>query len=196
MNSESLVDYLTFLQKAENLKNTLRSAHTSSGRRESSAEHSWRLCLMLIAFENELSGLDMAKLLKMAVVHDLAEAVCGDVPAVMKDGTPDKSAMESRGMREILAPLPQDVGDAIYSLWEEYENAASPEAEALKGLDKLETIIQHNQGDNPVDFDYAFNLTYGQEYMDRHPLMKRIRSLVDAATRRHAGLDCQPRNKK
>lgn len=188
MAPESLTDYLTFLQKAENLKNTLRSAHTSAGRQESSAEHSWRLCLMLIAFERELSGLDMAKLLKMAVIHDLAEAVCGDVPAVEKAGAPDKSAMESRGMREILSPLPRDVGDAIYSLWEEYENAASPEAETLKGLDKLETIIQHNQGDNPADFDYAFNLTYGQEYMDRHPLMKRIRGLVDESTRRHAGL--------
>lgn len=112
-----------------------------TGRRESSAEHSWRLCLMITLFEKELTGLDIAKLLKMAVIHDLAEAVCGDVPAVEKDGVPDKSAAESRGMRDILANLPAERADAIYVLWEDYENMESREAEVLKGLDKLETII-------------------------------------------------------
>lgn len=188
MASDILAEYLAFLQKAENLKNTLRSAHTSTGRRESSAEHSWRLCLMIVLFKHEFAGLDIAKLLEMAVIHDLAEAICGDIPAVEQTLAPDKSQNESRGMREILSSLPDDIQNRIYELWEDYEHAKSKEAEVLKGLDKLETIIQHNQGKNPSNFDYVFNLTYGQKYMDTHPLVKEIRALVDEATRKHAGL--------
>jgi putative hydrolase of HD superfamily len=73
------------------------------------------------------------------------------------------------------------------ALWEEYENAMSPEARIVKGLDKLETILQHNQGINPPGFDYAFNLGYGQKHKGSHPLLLQIRALLDADTRgRHA----------
>src|SRR3712207_8775567 len=53
---------------------------------------------------------------------------------------------------------------SIVGLWDEYESARSREAAIAKGLDKLETILQHTQGRNPPDFDYAFNLGYGQRY--------------------------------
>ena len=52
----------------------------------------------------------------------------------------------------------------LLALWDEYEAAATPETRAVKALDKMETILQHSQGDNPPDFDYGFNLTYGRDY--------------------------------
>ena len=52
----------------------------------------------------------------------------------------------------------------------------------MKGLDKLETIIQHNQGKNATDFDYQFNLAYGADRMSAHPLLGEIRAIVDAET--------------
>ena len=70
MDIQSIKGRLAFLQEAERLKSVLRSAHTSTGRAESTAEHTWRLCLMAMAFESELSGLDMLKILKMCIVHD------------------------------------------------------------------------------------------------------------------------------
>ncbi|RQO53368.1 HAD family hydrolase [Variovorax sp. KBW07] len=187
MNIEKLKGKLAFLREAEKLKDVLRSGHTSSGRAESTAEHSWRLCLMAMAFEEELAGLDLLKVLKLCVVHDLGEAIHGDIPAVSQGAHPDKSERERNDLLTLMAPLGNDGsklrGDLL-SLWEEYEAAASPEAKAVKALDKLETILQHNQGANPEDFDYAFNLGYGRKHTGTTPLFSALRELVDDDTRR------------
>jgi putative hydrolase of HD superfamily len=70
------------------------------------------------------------------------------------------------------------------SLWDEYEAATSVEARLAKGLDKLETILQHTQGANPPDFDYAFNLAYGRQYTSADPLLAAIRARLDQETAR------------
>ena len=61
-----------------------------------------------------------------------------------------------------------------------------PEAKVAKGLDKLETILQHNQGRNPANFDYAFNLDYGQRYTAADPIMSALRERLDEETARRA----------
>ena len=73
----------------------------------------------------------------------------------------------------------------MQKLWEEYEACRTPEARLVKALDKAETILQHNQGMNPPDFDYAFNLSYGAEYFRSDKVLQRLRSLLDIDTRRH-----------
>ena len=83
--------------------------------------------------------------------------------------------------------VPHISGSTFLSLWDEYEKAASPEAIAVKALDKLETLIQHNQGTNPPDFvDDVFNLSYGKKYTDAVPLFAEIRRLIDEDTQRRA----------
>jgi len=77
------------------------------------------------------------------------------------------------------------------ALWQEYEDAATPEARAVKALDKLETILQHNQGINPQDFDYGFNLGYGRKYTGADPLFAQVRSLLDEDTRQKMGAAAQ-----
>lgn len=173
---------LLFLQQAENLKSTLRTAHTTTGRHESTAEHSWRLCLMLLVFDSELTGMDRLRLLQMALIHDLAEAICGDVPAVSQHAGDSKTHMEKDAIEHITAQLPEEQRTLLLGLWEEYEAGQSAEACFLKGFDKLETILQHTQGKNPDDFDYAFNLQYGQAYMGAHPLLGLIRAELDKMT--------------
>lgn len=173
---------LAFLREAERLKSTLRSAHTTTGRTESTAEHSWRLCLMAMVFQSQTPELDISKVLKLCVLHDLGEALGGDVPAVIQHQAPDKSARERADLIKLMAPLPQTLFDEFLQLWDDYEYARSPEARMVKGLDKLETILQHNQGANPPDFDYGFNLHYGLNHMDSHPLLGQIRALLDADT--------------
>lgn len=73
--AHDLEPLLEFLRGAERLKSVLRSAHTSTGRRESTAEHTWRLCLFAMVLEHRLPGLDIARVLKLCVVHDLGEAL-------------------------------------------------------------------------------------------------------------------------
>ncbi len=182
MAPSDLFGTLTFLREAERLKSVLRSAYTSTGQQESTAEHSWRLCLMAMVFESEFANLDFGKVLKMCVLHDLGEALHGDIPAILQHQSPNKSEQERADLQTLMQTLPAGVADVFLALWDEYENASSPEARIVKGLDKLETILQHNQGDNPPDFDYGFNLGYGQKYMDAHPLLRQIRGLLDADT--------------
>jgi putative hydrolase of HD superfamily len=76
--------------------------------------------------------------------------------------------------------------DRFLALWDEYETAVTPEAQLAKALDKLETILQHNQGANPPGFDYAFNLDYGRKYTDVHPLLAELRAELDAVTARRS----------
>lgn len=161
----------------------LRSAHTSSGRTESTAEHSWRLCLMAIVFADQLAGLDLLKVLKMCVIHDLGEAINGDIPAVNQAAFPDKGEQERNDLLLLTGALDEALRSEILALWDDYENAQSAEAKAVKALDKLETLLQHNQGLNPADFDYGFNLGYGKKYTSADPVFATLRELIDQDTR-------------
>lgn len=183
MDIEKIKGCLAFLQEAEKLKSVLRSAHSSTGRAESTAEHSWRLCLMAMIFEDEFADVDMLRLLKMCLVHDLGEAIHGDIPAVERELHPDKSAEEKAALLYLTQSLDEKQRKEILSLWQEYEHAVSPEARIVEAFDKLETILQHNQGINPPDFDYEFNLTYGQEYTSTHPLFTLMRKILNEDTR-------------
>lgn len=88
MDSEALTGILDFLRAAERLKNETRSSWTSEGRRERVAEHTWRLCLTSLAFEQHFPELDDARLAKMCVVHDLGEFIGGAIPAVEQPADP------------------------------------------------------------------------------------------------------------
>jgi putative hydrolase of HD superfamily len=180
---------LAFLEAAESLKSVLRSGFISSGRAESTAEHTWRLCLMAMVFEDELADLNMLKVLKMCIVHDLGEAIHGDVPAIQKDQYPDKSAQEKADMLQLTQSLLPALRDSLMALWQEYEDGVSPEAKAVKALDKLETILQHTQGQNPPDFDYAFNLQYGQKYTETTTFFAAVRRLLDQKTQQRIAQD-------
>ncbi|MFB8343342.1 HD domain-containing protein [Brucella cytisi] len=177
---------IQFIQHAERLKSTLRSGHTSQGRPESTAEHSWRLCLLVTLFDRELGDCDRLKLIKMCIVHDLGEAISGDVPAIHQSADDGRAKREKADLITLCAPLPDDLSAEIMELWADYSEGKSTEAIFAKGFDKLETMMQHNIGLNPPDFDYAFNLDYGVKQTARHPLLRQFREIVDAETRRNA----------
>lgn len=185
MDPAELEGVLAFLRAAERLKHTYRSAWTTTGERESVAEHSWRLCLLALVFSRQVPEVNVERLLKLCIVHDLGEAIGGDVPAPeqTRRGV-SKSEDERRDLVRLLHPLPAALRDEITALWDEYEGAATPEAKLAKGLDKLETILQHNQGANPPDFDYEYNLNYARRHTDAHPLLAQVRAVLDADTRR------------
>ena len=181
MTEDEIEGTLAFLAMAERLKDTLRTGHTTAGRSESTAEHSWRLCLMALVLGDQLGGVDTGRLLRICVVHDLAEALTGDIPAPAARG--DKSAAEREALATLTAPLPAPARDAIIALWEEYETGSTREGRIAKGLDKLETILQHTQGANPPSLDLAYNLDYGRAATNADPLLAAIRAKLDARTR-------------
>jgi putative hydrolase of HD superfamily len=180
MDSGRLEGILTFLQSASALKDTLRSGRTANGRQESTADHSWRLCLLAMLLADDLQGLDLLRLLQLCVVHDLAEAITGDVPAPLQAADDGRKGREREALRQLCAPLPEELQQRIEALCEEYEVGCSPESVIAKGLDKIETMLQHLIGANPPDFDYRFNLTYGRQVTDQHPILQQIRGSLDA----------------
>jgi putative hydrolase of HD superfamily len=184
MRAEEIEGVLTFLRAAERLKTVMRSGWTSDGQQESVAEHTWRLCLMAMLLYGHTPGIDLARLLKMCLIHDLGEAIGGDVPAPAQKAGASKADQERSDLVQLIAPLPPALRQEIVDLWDEYEAAGSPEAKIAKGLDKLETILQHNQGKNPANFDYAFNLEYGLRYTGADPIMSALRQRLDEETAR------------
>jgi putative hydrolase of HD superfamily len=188
MNETEIKGVLEFLRNAERLKTLTRSAYTTTGEAESVAAHSWRVTLMATLLAPEFPDVDGARVVKMCVVHDLGEAIGGDVPAPEQarrresGDSEGKAAAERRDLLILLEPLPVALQHEITSLWDEYEAAQTREARLAKALDKLETILQHTQGKNPPAFDYRFNLGYGREYTDAPPLIAAIRAMLDEAT--------------
>lgn len=182
MNTEDLHKRLSFLRQAERLKDTLRNSYTTEGKIESVAEHTWRLTLFALVFADLLPEINLLHLLKLCILHDLGEAIHGDIPASEQINKELKSTKERQDFQVLIGALPKHLEEEFLKLWDEYENAASQEAQIAKGLDKLETILQHNQGKTPHDFDFLFNLKYGKEYTDLFPILFELRSLIDLET--------------
>jgi putative hydrolase of HD superfamily len=192
MDPAELPGVLAFLRAAERLKSTTRTGYTSTGQQESVAEHTWRLCLMALVLRPAFPEIDFSKLVKICIIHDLGEAVHGDVSApeqarrAAAGAATGKAEQERRDLLELLTPLPVAVRDEITALWDEYEAAQSLEAKLAKGLDKLETIMQHNQGLNPADLDYRFNLGYGRQHTADIPIIAHLRAMLDEETEARA----------
>lgn len=186
MAPSELAGILEFLRSSERLKDTVRSGYTSGGRQESVPDHTWRLCLMALLLHDRFPDVDFSRLIKICIVHDLGEALGGDIPAPEQVAVGAKAEQERRDLLDLLSPLPKRQQAEITELWDEYEAAATPEARLAKALDKLETLLQHTQGQNPPDFDYGFNLGYGRRYTSGDPTIEAIREVLDVETARRA----------
>lgn len=182
MNESDINARLEFVRRAEQLKDTLRSGYTTYGRTESVADHTWRLTLLVITFADLIPDIDLLRLLKICILHDLGEAVDGDIPVPSQVGMESKSEKEREDFQSLMEGLPDHLRSEFLSIWDDYEYVQSNEAQAAKALDKIETLIQHNQGSNPAGFDYSFNLDYGRKYTDAIPAAAKIRALLDADT--------------
>ena len=179
---DSLERLLPFIREAERLKTVTRTAWAHDGRRESTAEHSWRLALFAGLAAGQLPGLDREKVLLMSLIHDMGELYGGDVSAALCPDPQEKIEEERQAVRNAFSLLPEALAASLLALWEEYNANATPEARLVKALDKAETILQHNQGRNPQDFDYRFNLGYGKNFFEDNGPLRDLRKRLDAET--------------
>ncbi|KMM39065.1 HD domain-containing protein [Guptibacillus hwajinpoensis] len=175
---------ITFVKDLERLKETTRSAYMKSGRRESVAEHSWRLAMFALVLKDHFPELNMSRVISMCLVHDLGEAYDGDVSATIKVNQQEKIRKEEEAVKRLTSTMALTNRNSILTLCKEYNKGITNEAKFVKALDKIETIIQHTQGKNPPGFDYTFNLTYGREYADHHPILKSLREEIDKETQK------------
>ena len=146
MDNRNLEKIFSFLSQAGKLKDVLRYNEKRNGTKESVADHSWRLALMAFIMAEELGiSVDILKSIKLAIVHDIAESITGDIDAVLimegKVLKEEKKKEEIKAMEEIRKIPPEKVGLEIYGLWNEYEKGETKEAKFIKALDKLETLM-------------------------------------------------------
>jgi putative hydrolases of HD superfamily len=137
-----------FLKIAGNLKTTYRFSSIKQIKGDSSADHSWRLALMVFLFADELDlKIDVLHAVKIALVHDLPEAITGDIDNYLQYtnqvSKEEKNNGEVKAINELKSILSERVGEEIYSLWKKYEDGATEESKFVKALDKIEAILQN-----------------------------------------------------
>ncbi|MCU5684020.1 HD domain-containing protein [Bacillus wiedmannii] len=185
MNNQNsdLQNIISFVKELEHLKNTLRTAWTKDKRQESVAEHSWRLAIFSLVLEDHFLNMDFNKIIRMCLIHDLDEAYEGDTPAILNINKQEKLQQESQSISKLTASLSENTRNKIFELWEEYNKGETEEAKLVKALDKMETIIQHNHGYTPLDFNHEFNVTYGKEFLLHNPIIKILRNYIENETK-------------
>ena len=145
MQNDRLLSQVTFILEVDKMKNVLRQTLITDGsRRENDAEHSWHLALCAMVFmEYGPKGLDMEKVLKMCIVHDLVEIYAGDTFAYDVKGNEDKALREEQAADKLFALLPKEQGAEIRALWERYDAMEDKEACYANAMDRLQPLL-HN----------------------------------------------------
>lgn len=136
-----------FLNEADRLKSVLRATTLVDGsRRENSGEHSWHLALYaMVLGDHAAPGVDLNRVLKMLILHDLVEIDVGDVPIHsangMAHGSADTKAAEQAAATRLFGLLPPDTGVEFRDLWDEFEAARTPDALFAKSLDRVQPVM-------------------------------------------------------
>jgi putative hydrolase of HD superfamily len=134
---------LQFFMMSGRLKSEMRRGWVKKlgmARPESVADHSYRTALITMVFSDTL-GLDTARALRLALLHDLPEALVGDAMPEERSGK-RKIEMETKAMQEILSELSEEQRALYVEAWEEFIDAKTPEARLVHQVDKLEMAIQ------------------------------------------------------
>lgn len=173
---------LNALHLAERLKNVTRHCDTSGGRRESVAEHSWRLALLAYWMHDDFPELDIQKVIRMCLIHDLGEAFTGDIPSF--DKTREDEAREEALLLDWVRTLPEPFATEMAALYREMATLQTPEARLYKALDNLEAVIQHNESDLSTwaEREFSLNLIYGYDKAGFSPVMLALRNAVREET--------------
>lgn len=138
-----------FLTEADRLKSVLRASPLADGsRRENSGEHSWHLALYALVLADQAApGVDIGRVIRMLILHDLVEIDVGDVPIHSANGTAHGSAAtkaaEARAASRIFGLLPDDLCFEFKSLWEEFEAGETVDAIFAKCLDRAQPVMQN-----------------------------------------------------
>lgn len=177
---QQLVAIHDFLHKIEKLKMLLRHSWLSDGRQESVAEHTWRMAMMAMLLAPHVEHkLDVNKVIKMVLVHDVAEIIAGDYVA-FKHRPDNKHELEQTALVELTKELEKELQEEFLALWLEFEECVTFEAKFAQALDKIEVLIQHNEADISTweEKEYEFNYYYGYDKVQFSKVLTLFRDLV------------------
>lgn len=164
MNSEKLLQQINFIKEIDKVKYIQRKTKLfNSDRNENDAEHSWHLAMMTIVLaEHSDVKIDVLKVMKMVLIHDIVEIDAGDVFIYDTLKNHSNTNEERIAANRIFGMLPKEQALEFIAIWEEFEEGQTPEAKFAKTMDRLEPLLQNtsNNGGTWKEFDVKYDKVY------------------------------------
>ena len=167
MQTDSLLKQIAFIKEIDKLKYIQRKTKLfNSDRHENDAEHSWHLAMMTIVLaEHSEKKIDILKVLKMVLIHDIVEIDAGDT--FIYDTTKNHTNTEEEliAAKRIFGLLPEPQAKAFLAIWEEFEAGMTDEAKFAKSMDRLEPLLQNtsNNGGTWKEFKVPYQKVYDKK---------------------------------
>jgi len=170
MRIEDLQQQIAFIKEIDKLKYILRKTKLiGSDRAENDAEHSWHLAMMAVVLaEHSNVAIDLLKVLKMVLIHDIVEIDAGDT-FIYGSKNHTNTEEELAAAKRIFGMLPQPQAQELIAIWTEFEEGQTPEAKFARTMDRLEPLLQNtsNNGGTWREYDVPFQQVY-----DKKSIMK------------------------
>lgn len=171
---KELQQKIDFLKEVDQLKQVYRKSFLMDGsRNENDAEHTWHISLMaVILSEYAESNIDLLKVIKMLLIHDIVEIDAGDTFAYDEVGYLDKEEREQKAAERIFGLLPDEQKDHLIELWNEFEKQQSNEAKYASALDRMQPLLQNY---------YSKGSSWKANGITRNQVLKRNAIIKDAS---------------
>ena len=146
---ERLEKQMAFCREIDKEKEVFRQSFLCSGnRRENDAEHAWHMAIMAFLLQEYANDeVDILKVIKMLLIHDIVEIDAGDTYAYDTEGLKTQAEREKKAADRIFHILPEDQAEEMLALFEEFEAGSSPEARYAKALDNIQPIMLNDASD-------------------------------------------------
>jgi len=167
MNTENLLKQVAFIKEIDKLKYIQRKTKLfNSDRHENDAEHSWHLAVMaMVLAEHADKPVDILKVVKMVLIHDLVEIDAGDVFIYDTTKKHTNTDEERLAAKRIFGLLPQEQAAEYIAIWEEFEEGITDDAKFAKAMDRFEPLLQNtsNNGGTWAEFNVTYDKVYNKK---------------------------------
>jgi putative hydrolases of HD superfamily len=168
MQTDRLLQQIEFIKEIDKIKYIQRRTKLiNSDRHENDAEHSWHLAMMTIVLaEYSNTPIDVLKVLKMVLIHDIVEIDTGDVFLHDTTKNHDNTEEETIAAKRIFGILPPEQAAAFISIWEEFEEGQTNEAKFAKAMDRFEPLLQNasNKGGTWAEYNVGYQKVFDTAY--------------------------------
>lgn len=167
MITENLLKQIDFIKEIDKLKYIQRRTKLfNSDRHENDAEHSWHLAMMVIILsEHSDVKIDLLKVIKMVLIHDIVEIDAGDTFIYDQAKSHNNTEEELKAAKRIFGILPEKQALEFIAIWTEFEEGVSNEAKFAKSMDRLEPLLQNtsNNGGTWKEFGVKYQTVYDKK---------------------------------
>jgi putative hydrolase of HD superfamily len=164
MNTDNLAKQVAFIKEIDKLKYIQRKTKLfNSDRHENDAEHSWHLAMMTIVLaEHSNKPIDLLKVLKMVLIHDIVEIDAGDTFIYDAAKSHTNTDEELIAAKRIFGLLPAGQAEEFIAVWKEFEDGLTDEAKFARSMDRFEPLLQNtsNNGGTWAEFNVPYHKVY------------------------------------